>query len=121
MFHSSRWFIQSNWSDGSHPGAFPIRVAPPTDGPVLFDHPQTVETDVLRVVVIGEEKCVVTVQPAGMAAARLCQNEPTGLGSYLFWLGFHIRMNVHIQVNENPAEKLQTLTKKNDFICLGFA
>ena len=121
MFHSSRWFIQSNWSDGSHPGAFPIRVTSPTDGTVLVDHLQTVEAGVLRVVVIGEEKCVVTVQPAGMAAARLCQNEPTGLGSYLFWLGFHIRMNVHIQVNENPAEKLQTLTKKNDFICLGFA
>jgi hypothetical protein len=79
-----------------------------------------VEADVLRVVVIGEGKCVVT-EPAVMAGARLCQTESTGLGSHLCWPGFHIRMNVHIQVNENPLKKLQPLSKKNEFICLGFA
>jgi hypothetical protein len=86
---------------------------------VLVDHPQTVEADVLRVVVIGEGKCVVT-EPAVMAAARLCQNESTGPGSYLFWPGFHIRMNVFIQVNEKPREKLQPLCKKVVLISLGF-
>jgi hypothetical protein len=120
MFRSSRWFIQRNWSDGSHPRAFPIRVTPPTDGTVLVDHPQTAETDVLRAVVIGDGKFVVTVQPAVMAAARLCQNESPGLGSYSFWPGFHIRMNVYMKVNENPRKKLQPLSKKNEFICLGF-
>ena len=29
-------------------------------------------------------------------------------------------MNVHIKVNENPGEKLQSLSKKGGFICLGF-
>jgi len=56
-----------------------------------------------------------------LAAARMRQTESTGLGSYLFWPGFHIRMNAYIQVNENPGEKLQSLSRKNEFICLGFA
>ena len=38
----------------------------------------------------------------------------------LFWPGFHIRMNVYMQVNENPGEKLQSLSKKDEFIWLGF-
>jgi len=48
------------------------------------------------------------------------QTESTGLGSHLFWPGFHIRMNVYMQVNENPGEKLQSLSKKDEFIWLGF-
>lgn len=63
MVYSLRWFIQSNWRDGSHPEAFPIRVTSPTGAMVLVDHPQTVEADVMRVVIIGEGKCVVLSQP----------------------------------------------------------
>ena len=48
------------------------------------------------------------------------QTESTGLVSHLFWPGFHIRMNVYMQVNENPGEKLQSLSKKDEFIWLGF-
>jgi hypothetical protein len=48
-----------------------------------------------------------------LAAARMRQTESTGLGSHLFWPGFHIRMNVYVQVNENPRKKLQPLSKKN--------
>ena len=55
-----------------------------------------------------------------LAGARIRQTESTGLGSHLSWPGFHIRMNVHIQVNENPGEKLQFLSKKVEFISLGF-
>src|SRR6266404_3001314 len=38
-----------------------------------------------------------------LAAARMRQTESTGLGSHLFWPGFHIRMNAYVQVNENPG------------------
>jgi len=55
-----------------------------------------------------------------LAAARIRQTESTGLGSHLFWPGFHIKMNVYVKVNENPRKKLQPLSKKNEFICLGF-
>ena len=55
-----------------------------------------------------------------LAAARIRQTESTGLGSHLFWPGFHIRMNVYMQVNENPGGKLQSLNKKVEFISLGF-
>jgi hypothetical protein len=48
------------------------------------------------------------------------QTGTTGLGSHLFWPGFHIRMNVHIQVNENPRKKLQPLSKKTEFIWSDF-
>jgi hypothetical protein len=30
-------------------------------------------------------------------------------------------MNVHMKVNENPGEKLQSLSRKDEFISLGFA
>jgi hypothetical protein len=103
MFHSLRWFIRSNRSDGSPPGDFPILVTSPST--VLVGHPQTVEADVLRVVVIGEGKCVVT-EPAAMAAARLCQTESTALVSYLFRPGFHI-IYVFVEVNENPGRIMQ--------------
>jgi hypothetical protein len=55
-----------------------------------------------------------------LAPARIRQTESAGLGSHLFWPGFHIRMNVYMQVNENPGEKLQSLSKKDEFISLGF-
>ena len=55
-----------------------------------------------------------------LAAARIRQTESTSLGSQLSWTGFHIRMNVYMQVNENPGEKLQSLTNKDEFICLEF-
>jgi len=49
-----------------------------------------------------------------LAAARIRQNESTGLGSYLFWPEFHISINAYIQVNENPGGKLQSLSKKRN-------
>ena len=55
-----------------------------------------------------------------LAATRIRGTAWTGLGSYLFWPGFHISMNAYIQVNENPGGKLQSLNKKNEFISLGF-
>jgi len=55
-----------------------------------------------------------------LAEVRMRQTESTGLGSQLAWPGFHISMNVYMQVNENPGEKLQSLSKKDEFICLGF-
>ena len=54
-----------------------------------------------------------------LAATRMRQTESTGMSSHLFWRGFHIRMNVYVEANENPRKKLQPLSKKNEFICLG--
>jgi len=42
-----------------------------------------------------------------LAATRIRPTESAVLGSHLCWLGFHIRMNAYIQVNENPVRKLQ--------------
>jgi hypothetical protein len=54
-----------------------------------------------------------------LAATRMRQTESTGMSSYLFWPGFHIRMNVYVEANENSRKKLQPLSKRNEFICLG--
>jgi hypothetical protein len=56
-----------------------------------------------------------------LAATRIRPTESIVLGLHLSWPGFHISMNVYNEVNENPGEKLQSLSKKNQFICLGFA
>src|SRR5439155_24484699 len=59
--------------------------------------------------------------PFGFLPRRGCvrPNRPVWART-LFWPGFHIRMNVYMQVNENPGEKLQSLSKKDEFIWLGF-
>ena len=70
----------------------------------------------------GERARTRVLAPFGfLPRTRMRQTESTGLGSHLSSPGFHIKMNVYMQVNENPGGKLQSLSKKNELISRGFA